>query len=196
MQVLLECCKPGAFYYEMDKVNKLVLVCNENAVFWLDNQCVLFLNSTFDNGWLYLAAGTIPVSNDFPRALSMWHRISRVIFMYFCQDLSQLMNKLQIMQNENRSKTTLSYPAFNFSNCNITINYQLFIRKCSISTYWTKICYMYHSSEKLQIDVISWLSVFVINVTFIILHRKLGYYYLNVIFECVFLSCLEWDVMY
>ena len=38
--------------------------------------------------------------------------------------LSSLMNKLQVMQTENRSKSTFSYPAFNFSNCNVTINYQ------------------------------------------------------------------------
>jgi hypothetical protein len=56
----------------------------------MDNQCELFLNSTLDNGWLYLATGTIPVSNDFPRGLYLWHRFSRVIFVYFCQDLSPL----------------------------------------------------------------------------------------------------------
>jgi hypothetical protein len=93
-------------------------------VCWLNNQCVLFLNSTLDNGWLYLATGTMPVSNDFPRALCLGHRFSRVIFIYFCQDLSPLMNKLQVMQTENRSKNTFSYPEFNFSNCNVTINYQ------------------------------------------------------------------------
>ena len=85
---------------------------------WLDNQCVLFLNSTLDNGWIYLATGTIPVSNDFPRALYLWHRFFRVIFISFCQGW------LQVMQTENRSKNTFSYPAFNFSNCNVTINYQ------------------------------------------------------------------------
>jgi hypothetical protein len=94
---------------------------------WLDNQCVLFLNSTLDNGWLYLATGTMPVSNEFPLALCPWHIFSRVIFIYFCQDLSPLMNKLQVMQTENRSKNTFSYPAFNSSNCNVTINYQLII---------------------------------------------------------------------
>jgi hypothetical protein len=35
---------------------------------------------------LYLATGTIPVSNDFPRGLYLWHRFSRVFFIYFCQD--------------------------------------------------------------------------------------------------------------
>jgi hypothetical protein len=44
-----------------------------------------------DNAWLYLASGTIPVSNDFLQAL--WHRFSRVIFIYLWQDLSPLMNK-------------------------------------------------------------------------------------------------------
>jgi len=34
------------------------------------------------------------------------------------------MNKLQVMQTENISKNTFSYTAFNFSNCNVTINYQ------------------------------------------------------------------------
>jgi len=33
------------------------------------------------------------------------------------------MNK-QVMQIENRSKNTFSYPAFKFSNWNVTINYQ------------------------------------------------------------------------
>jgi hypothetical protein len=36
-----------------------------------------------------------------------------------------LMNKLQVMQTENISKNTFGYPAFNFSNCNVSINYQL-----------------------------------------------------------------------
>jgi hypothetical protein len=35
------------------------------------------------------------------------------------------MNKLQVMQTENISKNTFGYPAFNFSNCNVSINYQL-----------------------------------------------------------------------
>jgi len=56
----------------------------------LDNQCVLFLNSTLDNGGLYLATETISVSNDFPRGLYLWHIFFRVIFIYFCQDLSPL----------------------------------------------------------------------------------------------------------
>ena len=51
---------------------------------------VRILNSTLDNGGLCLATGTIPVSNDFPRALYLWHKFSRVIFIYFCQDLSPL----------------------------------------------------------------------------------------------------------
>jgi hypothetical protein len=38
----------------------------------------------------YLATGTMPVSNHFPRALYMWHRFSRVIFIYFGQDLNTL----------------------------------------------------------------------------------------------------------
>ena len=37
------------------------------------------------------------------------------------------MNKLQVMQTENGSKNTCSYPAFNFSNCNVTIKYQQYI---------------------------------------------------------------------
>ena len=45
---------------------------------------------------------------------------------------------------------------------------------------------MYFSSEKLQKDVICWLSVSVINVTFIMLHCTFCYYYYNVEFECVF----------
>jgi hypothetical protein len=52
----------------------------ENAVFWLDNQCVLFFNSTLDNGRLYLPTGTIPVSNYFPRGLCLWYRFSLIIF--------------------------------------------------------------------------------------------------------------------
>jgi hypothetical protein len=38
--------------------------------------------------------------------------------------LSPLMNTLQVMQSENRLKNTVSYPAFNFGNSNVTINYQ------------------------------------------------------------------------
>jgi hypothetical protein len=34
------------------------------------------------------------------------------------------MSKLQVMQTENKFKNTFSYPAFIFSNCNVTINYQ------------------------------------------------------------------------
>jgi hypothetical protein len=51
---------------------------------------VLFLNRTLDDGRLYLATETIPVSNDFPRALYLWHRFSRLIHIFFCQDLSPL----------------------------------------------------------------------------------------------------------
>jgi hypothetical protein len=54
------------------------------------NGYVLFLNSTLDDGRLYLATGTMPVSNDFPRELYLWHRCSRVTHIYFCQDLSPL----------------------------------------------------------------------------------------------------------
>jgi hypothetical protein len=79
----------------------------------------------------------------------------------------------------------------------LIVNSNTFIRKCYISTYWTKTCYMYFSSEKLQKDVICWLSVFVINVTFIMLHCKyFCYYYYNGEFKCVILLFLEWDVMY
>ena len=66
--------------------------------------CTIF-NSELDNGWLYLATGTLPVSNDFPRVLYLWHRFSRVIFIYFCQDLFPLVNKLQVIQTEHRSKS-------------------------------------------------------------------------------------------
>jgi hypothetical protein len=37
-----------------------------------------------------IATGTMPVWNDFPRALYMWNRFSRVIFIYFWQDLPLL----------------------------------------------------------------------------------------------------------
>jgi hypothetical protein len=49
-----------------------------------------FSHSTLDNGRLYLATGIIPISSDFPRGLYLWHRFARVIFIYFCQDLSPL----------------------------------------------------------------------------------------------------------
>jgi hypothetical protein len=54
-----------------------------------------------------------------PSILYLWHRFSRVIFIYFCQDLPHLMNKLQVLQTVIRSKNTFSYPAFNFSNLEI-----------------------------------------------------------------------------
>ena len=42
----------------------------ENAVFWLDNQCVLFLNSTLDNRELYqfqtISRGHYTCGIDFP----------------------------------------------------------------------------------------------------------------------------------
>ena len=106
------------------------------------------------------------------------------------------MNKLQVMQTENRSKNTFSYPAFNFSNYNVTINYQQYLIHTEISTYWTNTCYMYISSEKLQKKMWFVHLVFVIKVTFIMLHCKFCYFYHNVEFECGFLLCLEWDVMY
>jgi hypothetical protein len=49
--------------------------------------------------------------------------------------------------------------------------------------------------KKYKKDVISWFSVFVINVTSMMLHCQICcYYYYNVEFECVFLLFLEWDV--
>jgi hypothetical protein len=41
-------------------------------------KCVLFLNSTLDNRELCLATGTMPVSNDFPRALYLWRPKKRL----------------------------------------------------------------------------------------------------------------------
>ena len=46
-------------------------------------KCVLFLNSTLDNGELCLATGTMPVSNDFPQAFYLWHRFSPRNFYIF-----------------------------------------------------------------------------------------------------------------
>jgi hypothetical protein len=55
---------------------------------WFDwmTSAYYFFNSTLDNGWLCLATGTIPVSNDFPQTPYLWHRFFRVIALYFCQD--------------------------------------------------------------------------------------------------------------
>jgi hypothetical protein len=55
---------------------------------------------------------------------------------------------------------------------------------------------IYKNNAGKSMPQICWLSVFVINVTFIMLHFKFYHYYYNVEFECVFLLCLEWDVMY
>ena len=66
----------------------------------------------------------------------MWHRISRVIFIYLCQDLSPL--------KKTRTSLLSTWPGLAIAN--------------------------------------------------IMLHCKFYYYYIE--FECVFLLCLEWDVMY
>ena len=42
-------------------------------------QCMINIG----NGWLYLVTGTIPVWDDFPRALYLWNIFSRVICIYF-----------------------------------------------------------------------------------------------------------------
>ena len=70
--------------------NRLDLIQSIVPPHYVCNGYVLFLNSTLDDGRLYLATGTMPVSNDFPRELYLWHRFSRVTHIYFCQDLSPL----------------------------------------------------------------------------------------------------------
>jgi hypothetical protein len=70
------------------------------AVFWLDNQCELFLNSTLDNGWLYLATGAMSVSNDFPQGLYLWHRCSHPI-----SDIKEKHTQIQYNNNKMYSVT-------------------------------------------------------------------------------------------
>ena len=57
------------------------LLTYENATFWLDNQCVLFLNSTLDHGnyasFKGFPMGTIPVAYIFPRNIYIF--LSRLI---------------------------------------------------------------------------------------------------------------------
>jgi hypothetical protein len=69
----------------------------------------------------------------------------------------------------------------------LIINSNWFIRKYSISKYWTKTCYMYFSSEKLQKRC----DLLVCSVLLKTLLGKFCYYYYNVEFEFVFLLFIE-----